>query len=184
MKGLLFILLALLVFRSAAQTNMVMKPAPTYYTLTAEDKKHFVLSVDRSKVSTQKYVTSDAYGTDAPKLMLVPVRLTNSSKDTLKYISMWCSWEDFYKVDNIKAAHIDQKACEKNFPIKVIVLPGESTQVMVPVIKGMQKGKFRIGLLLLRCFDKGPYFDFQHIDDYRKRNESSNTIWSNEIELL
>lgn len=99
----LYSLIILLIFGTAvAQTD-----SPKY-TLTAGKP-------DIKKKSGQRWLQ-------------VPVTLTNTTKDTLKYATMTCSWQDFYAVDN-PSVKIEDAVCDKNINYMIALPPNQSKTV-------------------------------------------------------
>jgi len=183
-KYLLFvILLGFSAFAYAQSSHRMAKS--TIKPLTATDRKNYVLMIDQGKVSKSKYSLpkNNYYG---KTVLFVPVKLTNSSNDTLKYITMSCSWEEFYTTDNQHTAIIPGKPCEKNIPKELAIAPHAGVMVKVPVIKIQHAKKFRIGMALIkldRGNDLGYFFDVDWIGFLNRDKERNNVIWSNPIEL-
>jgi hypothetical protein len=59
---------------------------------------------------------------------VIPVTLTNNSGDTLKYLSMSCSWQDFYSVSDNRL-QVEIAECDKNIP-RIISLPPKSSMTV------------------------------------------------------
>jgi len=64
---------------------------------------------------------------------IIPTTLKNNTKDTLNYLSMTCSWEEFYLVDNSKL-EVEQKGCDKNMPKMLTLAPGQKATVEIKLI--------------------------------------------------
>ena len=75
------------------KSNSTIKP------LTENDRKNYVLGIDQNKLSKIKYTSLSDYSNYKGAILFIPVVLTNYSNDTLKYLSMTCSWEEFYVTD-------------------------------------------------------------------------------------
>ncbi|PCJ67302.1 MAG: hypothetical protein COA58_03000 [Bacteroidetes bacterium] len=112
---------------------------------------------------------------------IVPVVLTNNSKDTLKYYSMSCSWQEFYSVSSEKLI-IQLSECGKNAPIIVEIPPKESKTIQLDLLLlsptiDTSEIKFKIGLNLMKVSESQNRFDYDH----EEQNLRKNIIWSNYI---
>ncbi|AWH84434.1 hypothetical protein HYN59_04570 [Flavobacterium album] len=108
---------------------------------------------------------------------VIPVTLTNSSKDTLKYYSMSCSWQDFYDVDNLNL-HVEEVPCDKNVPEILQLAPGKRKNVILRLefTGNSSKINFRVGLNLIHYSGKWMHgWDLPH--------SPKNMIWSNQIRM-
>ncbi len=74
------------------------------------------------KLTVQKFNKENVRGIDN---WLIECALTNHSKDTMNYLSMSCSWTDFYTVDK-KELDIESFLCNKNVPTILTLAPGEN----------------------------------------------------------
>ena len=112
----------------------------------------------------------------------IPLTLTNDSKDTLRYFSMSCSWQDFYSVDN-KQIQIETALCDKNIPTILILAPWQKRTVAIRLLisNSMETSelKFKIGLNLIKASKTQNPFDF----DFKKEQQKKNLIWSNRISM-
>jgi hypothetical protein len=165
--------------------NHLKKPL-SYYQLTEKDKKNYVLSIDQKEIRTPVDITIRKKRYQYTSL---PVKFTNYSADTLKYINMDCSWTDIYFTNN-KAVQFEKQLCFKNEPHVITVLPGQTVIINFPVIMRPEERnsdqKFRIGMSVQKAIkrqvhsiDDVPDFPF----DYFLRPETANLIWSNEVEI-
>lgn len=79
--------------------------------LTASDRKNYVITIDQNKVWTLKYSLpkNNYYG---KVVLFVPMKFTNNSNDTLKYMTMSCSWEEFYLTDRKEIATVPSESCD------------------------------------------------------------------------
>ena len=76
----------------------------------------------------------------------IEIRLLNKSKDTLKYRSMSCSWQEFYSC-NSGNINIAVNECDKNIPVILILNPNESRIVTLTMIaKKPIPNYFKLGL--------------------------------------
>lgn len=146
-------------------------------TLTAMDRMHFVLRVNNDKIAIVNDKNGNYNGT-----LSAQVTLTNYSPDTLKYMSMDCSWEDIYRSDNNGIVlYADHSRCFKNGPVEKIVPPWQSTTVTLHFIKSLKFSAanrlFRIGMRVQKAIKWQPFVALNLI-----RGAPANTIWSDQIE--
>lgn len=115
------------------------------------------------------------------RFLMTPATLTNNTKDTLKYYSMSCSWQDFYSVDS-KELQVDGQDCDKNIPIILTLAPGESKTVEIRLLMDQtiyaSEIKFKIGFNLMKVSSTQKEFDF----DFNEQQKKKNIIWSNIIQ--
>ena len=151
--------------------------AQTKYVLTARDKMNYTLSIDQQQISKANIAVHDhkRYGQ-----AFLPVKLTNNSNDTLKYISMTCDWDFLYQTDN-KDIQVPRHSCYTNFNIIKKVPPHQSFTDNVRVDfqeKSSLKTRLKMSLYLKKYVDKK---DMEFPD--RSAMNQANFIWSNEIEI-
>jgi hypothetical protein len=118
---------------------------------------------------------------DGVKTFFVPVTLTNNTGDTLKYISMSCSWYEFYHLNNPNL-HYQYWGCDKNIPVLLKLAPHESKQVELEIVGKKRENKFvkfKVGIDLIKS-DERQYLDYFSVN--RSGKVKANTVWSNEIE--
>lgn len=110
----------------------------------------------------------------------IPTTLTNKTKDTLKYFSMSCSWQDFYSVDN-KKLQVEPVACDKNFPITLTLAPNQSRKVIVRLLISQTMDasqiNFKIGFNLMQIKSSTDKYDF------KEQIKMKNMVWSNVISM-
>jgi len=167
---------------------ILKEPLPVYYALTQLDRKKYILSIDQRQVTrrdtiiTKERENSTLYKEKVP-FIPIHLKLTNNSSDTLRYMSMSCSWLDYYQF-NIKGLNIWDEGCSKNIPRILTVLPHRSVIFYMPVM--YEKNRivpnlhFKIGMSLQK------YISRQQPDNaytYLLRSETSNLIWSNEVSV-
>lgn len=115
------------------------------------------------------------------------LELINNSMDSITFISMNCSHEDMFVVeDSIKLRVHPYYMCFGNFPVAITLAPNEkySKSIMIsPIDKQLSHlEKTRIGLRFIEGNPKTLTFE-KIIDGYHNRHSSNNTIWSNEIKI-
>ncbi|MEL1246036.1 hypothetical protein AAEO56_17310 [Flavobacterium sp. DGU11] len=149
--------LLLLIITLCFLSNAYAQPSNDNYTLTIKKGKEVK---ERGKV-----------------FWAIPVTLTNSSKDTLKYYSMSCSWQEFYDVDNLNL-NVEGVPCDKNIPEILQLAPGQRKTVILrlELTGNSSKINFRVGLNLIHYSGKWMHgWDLPH--------SPKNMIWSNQITM-
>jgi hypothetical protein len=133
-------------------------------------KENYALTIIKGKVIKE----------NKQRFLITPTTLTNNTKDTLKYYSMSCSWQDFYSVDS-KELQVDGQDCDKNIPIILTLAPGESKTVEIRLLMDQtiyaSEIKFKIGFNLMKVSSTQKEFDF----DFNEQQKKKNIIWSNII---
>jgi hypothetical protein len=152
---------------------------PTMYQMTSKPGVgQYVLNIDQDKIMlTGYYAPYHSKG----NFVIVPLKFTNKSADTLRYLTFSCSWNDIYKVSNGNIK-VFKWPCEKNVVKIIEVLPNETTIVSMPItISNAMKNrrqKFKIGIHLVKV--KGWGTGFYQFEAALK--DEKNVIWSNEVE--
>lgn len=135
-------------------------------------EQDYVLTIQKGKVLKQ----------DKTTYWVIPTILANNSKDTLKYFSMSCSWQDFYSVDNRKL-QIEPSLCDKNVPAILTLAPGQKKAVEIRLIISQTMDapeiRFKIGFNLMQVDKAQTLFDY----DYKEEQKKKNVIWSNVISM-
>lgn len=104
----------------------------------------------------------------------IEVRLWNRSKDTLKYLSMSCSWQEFY-LTNHKDVNIRVDECDKNVPRILTLKPNESRTVEIEIVATKDiLDEFKVGIHIVQT--KEPVIPN---DDYVLKH--SQVIWCSSI---
>lgn len=131
------------------------------------DNSKYILTIKQGKyekINNQTYLS-------------VPTTLTNNTDDTLKYLSMSCSWREFYCVDNDKMS-VEQVICTKNGQIILTLLPHKSVdreiKLIIEQITDTSKLKFKIGFSLIKVKNNLPY-------EFNEQEKMKNIIWSNTV---
>jgi hypothetical protein len=137
-------------------------------------KKHYTFSIEKGKMVS----------VGASSFLNVPVTLTNDTKDTLYYLSMSCSWEKLYSVDNTRLC-IASRNCDKNIPKMLKLAPGQSRKQTILLrnekTKDKTEIKFKIGFYLLKTEKSEDVF--HTMDYFYKDRLKKNVIWSNTISM-
>jgi hypothetical protein len=119
--------------------------------------------------------------TDSLRYIEVPVTLTNNATDTLYYMSMSCSWQDFYNVkSNPQILKVEEVPCDKNVPYRLVLAPGKSQTVQLKlfIAEGSNAKSVTYTIEHNLVILPGDYSSFKGWKEYRK---VKNIIWSNEI---
>lgn len=115
------------------------------------------------------------------------LELINNSKDSITFISMSCSHEDMFVVEDSTILRVHPYyLCWANFPVALTLAPDEtySKSIMIrPIEKQLSQSEItRIGFRFIEGNPKTLTFD-EIIDKYKNRHDANNTIWSNEVRI-
>lgn len=169
------ILLALLI--------ILAKSVFAQHPLTIQDRNNYILTVDQSQISKPKWVIING---GKFKTIIVPLKLENKSKETLKYSVMSCSWYEMYQTDN-KLVTIHGWPCDKNVPEVGTILSHMSQIRNIPLLTPNNKTNFvrlRIGMYLNKIHMEDKNIDIPIYRDNGKPDYYKNIlIWSNEISV-
>ena len=138
----------------------------------ATKEAYYTLTIIKGKVIKENEQT----------IWVIPTTLTNNTKDTLRYFSMSCSWQELYSVDNNKL-RVEIADCDKNIPTILILAPGQSrtleTRVLISQILDTSVTKFKIGFNLMKVWgtQKASFSDF------KEELKKGKVIWSNIISM-
>jgi len=120
--------------------------------------------------------------------MYVKTIITNNSSDTLSYLTMSCSWEEFYIIDS-KELSLPMKSCDENGLTLMQIPPHKTIEKLLLLRSSKNKNqlhntKFKIGFK----FYKVNYNNIKNMNSYpdiytyfTKKNEI--ILWSNTLEL-
>jgi len=147
----------------------------------------FIFSLEQTNaqsINTEHYKLKIQKGSNYKKngktFFVIPVTITNLSKDTLKYFSLACSPEYTYLVDNEKLYKMSN-ICQKDFPIIIILAQNKSKTVQLTLTKdetlNNSEISFKIGLNFKPA--NKPRQEF-NIKEFINKNE---VIWSNTITI-
>jgi hypothetical protein len=167
----------------AKHIERVLKaPVPIYHPLTNKEKRGYTLKIDESAI---KRPHDTVIFKKKCLVTYISLKFVNSLDDTLKYMSMDCSWLDCFFTNN---SHIGfgKQLCYKNGPIVKSIAPHGSENIYIPIVvnKGLNfhNQKFRIGISLQKFIDRKQSTEF-NLFTLLLRPETSNLIWSNEVEI-
>jgi hypothetical protein len=176
---LLFILLIITV-----QTFGQWPQKKTEFVLTDQDRKAFVLSVDRRKISKPRD-TAVLWGKKKYRVEDTKVKLSNLSNDTLAYINMTCSTFDTFISTNSDVL-VGQWPCEYNSATVYKIPPHKSSVFDLPLLftkQSVVNSKIKIGIFLCRYTKKEDMETFKYYQMHSSKWPQSCLIWSNEITI-
>jgi len=152
--------------------------------LTAVGRKNYILNIDAKEIS--KPIEIKRKNRPLRISCNVIVKLTNNSHDTLKYLTMSCSWDDNFRFDNYKFGMMGWN-CDKNIPVTKIVPPHKTLPFIIPIICDstvvISATRFRIGIIIIKESINRQFIDFLPMDNDLTRFKN-NLIWSNEVEIV
>jgi hypothetical protein len=162
--------------------SLLKTPVPVYYALTKEDRKQYIFSIDQNTI---KKAHDTTIFRDKELVINIPLKFTNYSNDTLEYLSMDCTWLDYFFTDN-KRIEFAKQICFKNVPCVDTIPPHHTINIYIPIVLKRNVKiivrKFRIGMSLQKYIDHNELWDFDPFK-YFLRVETSNMIWSNQVQL-
>ena len=114
--------------------------------------------------------------------LLVNTTLTNTSSDTVKYVSMSCSWQDVYSTDT-RDLIIYVNVCDKNVPQIIDIPPHDKRDILLKLsctksINQLQGLKFKIGFNFIAAENYDEMFS-----EVYQLTEMKNVIWSNTLRV-
>jgi hypothetical protein len=135
--------------------------------LKCVDPSHVAFS---AKVATVKSIDQGVYIT-------VKTAVTNNSSDTLRYLSMSCSWANYYVIDQ-RAIHLPTPQCDRDTALLIMIPPHKQREVVLGLIslltaKQLHNAKFRVGFKFVQACDTDKAF--------KELRKSKNVIWSNSL---
>jgi hypothetical protein len=152
-------------------------PDINLHLLTASERKSYILIIDQRKITVPH--DSLLYKGKRVNTFNVPVLIRNNSNDTLKFMTMSCSWDYDFDIDN-KDIHMNGWNCDKNVP-KIIKVPphrGFLRVLPVNIDEGQLKKGIRFKVSMNLTIDDGNHHLFElYTDPTGKYNQ----IWSNEV---
>ena len=142
----------------------------------------YLLSIDQDKIAEPR---DSIIGGKPYELLWVPVELSNFSNDTLKYMSMTCSWDVIFKI-NKETASIAGWGCDQNILTFSAIAPQKSFTYRIPIL--IQRNAFsnsynlEIGMYVIN-YNGGK--GFKDLENFLRSNKTSfkSLIWSNEITI-
>ena len=137
------------------------------------DTSEYILSINQGIIGRRGNQT----------YLIVPTILTNNTNDTLKYLTMSCSWQEFYFVDN-DMLHVAYRSCLYDSPIALVLAPHKSVETKVKLWIGQlldgTKIRFKLGFNLIKVKSK----DYKSLKkESWELRETKNILWSNSVEI-
>jgi hypothetical protein len=155
------------------QKEKLNLPTTSLHLLTNEEKKNYTITIDQNKIFKRM---NQEYPYEEKKFFILPVTVHNDSNDTLRYCSMTCSWQEFYRIDN-EEFEILSTSCTENIPAMITVLPHSVNTTNIAFVRkkdNQANPVFRVGLNI----NTSGYSIFYHEELFRY-----NIVWSNEIQF-
>jgi hypothetical protein len=134
--------------------------------------------VDPSRVAfTAK--TESIRSMDQGVYIFIKTTIANNSSDTLRYLSMSCSWANYYVIDE-RAIHLPTFQCDKDTALLITVKPHQKEEKILRVIsllpvKQLHNLKFRVGFKFVQACDTDRAS--------KELRRSKNTLWSNSLTI-
>ena len=155
-------------------------PPQEFHLLTAGERALLSVTIDDKK--TGKRVDTIHADKDARAISL-PVTIHNLGRDTLKYLSYSCSWEQYYHVDNKKLT-IEVVSCDNIVEREIIIPPGDSHSEALRVIYHLRGEKglehFRVGV---NINTHGLDLAISPRYNYMYQLMNNNIVWSKDVWL-
>jgi hypothetical protein len=157
-------------------------PDKDLYLLTDNDRNFYTFKAETDKISLPRDIAIRKFKDKIPKrgkVVNVPVKLYNHTRDTLKFYTMSCSWNEIFGTDH---QNIGMRAwpCDKNAPMIIKIAPRGEYRKILPIVypSTFKKGeKYRIYISLLKVNRNDKWgWDFSP-NEYNRFNK----VWSNEI---
>jgi hypothetical protein len=120
---------------------------------------------------------------DTTRIVHIATTLYNPGNDTVRFITMDCSYDDMFLIGGNDDYVIKSRECFKNWAI-VKVLPPKTYLDQYIQIAALDRsarnynGRLRIGMFWL-----APTVGKDIFSDYTRRKELAQVIWSNELDL-
>jgi hypothetical protein len=170
----------LILTKLTAADSLRKNSSITYFTASRPAIEGFVLSVDQTKV---EILRGPLYDGAREYYVQLPVKLTNTSADTLRYLSMSCSWWDIYRTNHQKINVFSPNICYKNSPITCLVPPHQFVirNIIVLVPKEMASVIFKIGMAVQRKFENNLLKNKREVWRTSITPADQHVIWSNYV---
>lgn len=140
----------------------------------------FSQKIDRKESLSLAVKLDDSTKGYNKNLLMAKTTLTNSSSDTITYITMSCSWQDSYTTDS-KDLFVEVNECDKNVPELIRIPPHSSHSTILKLmsntninqLKGLQ---FRVGFNLVTAKD----YDEMNLKLWQL-TQMQNVVWSDPL---
>jgi hypothetical protein len=112
----------------------------------------------------------------------VSVTLFNTSTDTLKIVSMTCSYEDMFTTNSDSCKVQSRLDCFSNYPTLITLPPKSRTDRFLMVNRKMtpQVNNLKIGMYYV-LLENG--VESKNISELYEQRKQADIIWSNELDL-
>ena len=122
---------------------------------------------------------------DTINVIHIVATIYNPTKDTVRFGSMTCSYEDFFTVDNDVYSIQSRYDCYSNFPNVISLPPNSKTDrfIMIKYNKSdtsSKREKFRIGMFYLKYYENAT---LDSATKFYQNRFQQKAIWSNELNI-
>jgi hypothetical protein len=152
-----------------------------YFSAVPANREEYILSVDQSKI---EFLYGVPYISAKYNYLKVPVTLTNASEITLRYLSMSCSWQDIYIIDNANLKIFGPSTCYTNFQVILSIMPHQYIErdIIIEVPKKASLAvAFKIGMKLQMELEKVYSIDAKTNQPFFFTPVRQSMIWSNYV---
>jgi hypothetical protein len=134
--------------------------------------------VDPSRIAFTAKISS-IKNMDQGIYLSVETIIMNNSSDTLRYLSMSCSWANYYTIDE-RAIHLPTPQCDQDTALLIQVLPHSNKKTTLRLIalmstKQLHNIQFKVGFKFLQACDTNKAS--------KELRKSKNVIWSNSLTI-
>lgn len=139
------------------------------------------------KAPTGLQLSAVVGGLSEPYEAYILTTLYNPTQDTLGFVTMNCSYEDYFVTDTVAFQVIPDHECNANYPTIKKVPPGCKIDQFIIVHRAndsteLKDAKFRIGMYNIKMEDTSPPDDpGLHLGE--PPNKKFPIIWSNPIDM-
>jgi hypothetical protein len=162
---------------------------------------------DAAKQSLQLTANLGGAGYDTTNTIYVATTLFNPTRDTIRFLTMACSYSDLFITDTAAFKVVAQVPCYSNVPV-IIAIPPNSKLDQYITIRAINKNikmgdsKLRIGLYILKSDKKDLFRDVEtrrpmkieqdirkqfedgrEIDKLFENKQNAAVLWSNQLDL-
>ncbi len=152
-------------------------------------KQNNIWLIGKIEKNQQSYTLTIKQGkyekSDEQTFLVVPTTLTNNTDDTLKYLSMSCSWLQFYCLNSNKM-NFNTWLCSKNIPIMLTLAPHKCIDTEIKLVARQaittsDKISIQIGMYLVKVENEHNLFNLYNT--FLENELKNGIIWSNIIEM-
>ncbi len=116
------------------------------------------------------------------EVLTIPVKFSNLSNQTFRYLSMSCSWFEFFETNN-KSVEIVPWDCDANISTVRTVLPHSFEIYKLPILLSgnyLSGEKFSVGIKLIEVTKEN---EKSMIDVMDFRSLKNHLLWSNVVQI-